>query len=174
MCLWNCFPWDVMPLNVTVLTGLKSLSSRKESVVGSRSTVEQYNLSVLLHACTHGPSLPLSSSLWLAFHLVSCSHSVSCGRYRWLLFLFLQNIFSLYLLFTIIYPLYSHHDYHHVHIRWKIHLFSFISFFNLKNVFIKKQETRSTVMWTTSSRILQAGILSWKQFICFRLRNSDT
>lgn len=32
-CLWYCFPWDVMPANVIVLTGLTSLGCRKDPLL---------------------------------------------------------------------------------------------------------------------------------------------
>lgn len=39
--LWNCFPWDVMPVNVTVLAGLTSTSSRKDLLLSRGQDLEE-------------------------------------------------------------------------------------------------------------------------------------
>lgn len=69
-CLWNCFPWDVMPVNVTVLTGLMSPHSRKDLPLVQGQTSEEMTVCVL-------PQLVHTFLLWLSLSLSSFSISYS-------------------------------------------------------------------------------------------------
>ena len=68
-CLWNCFPWDVMSANVTVLAGLASSCSRKDLPLARGHTSEEMTRLCPASPCSHLPSSteshrlrPLSSS----------------------------------------------------------------------------------------------------------------
>lgn len=83
-CLWNCFPWDVMPVNVTVLAGLTSSCSGKDLLLVRGQTSEE--VTCLCPACSCLPSstvslfvrflylifLSLSTTLPLTLALPSC------------------------------------------------------------------------------------------------------
>ncbi len=73
-CLWNCFPWDVMPVNVTVLAGLTSSRSRKDLPLAWGQTSEEMTRLCPTSASSCLPSstvplclcpLPVSHILWL-------------------------------------------------------------------------------------------------------------
>lgn len=56
-CLWNCFPWDVRPVNVTVLAGLTSSRSRKDLPLARGQTSEEMTCLRPASACSRRPSL---------------------------------------------------------------------------------------------------------------------
>lgn len=84
-CLWNCFPWDVMPVNVTVLAGLTSSRSRKDLPLARGQTSEEMTRLCPASASSCLPSstvsrclcpLPQSLILWL-FRCLSPPASLS-------------------------------------------------------------------------------------------------
>lgn len=62
-CLWKCFPWDVMPTNVTVLSGLTSPHSRKDLPLVWGQTSEEMTCLCPASARSCFPSLTVSLSL---------------------------------------------------------------------------------------------------------------
>lgn len=110
-CLWNCFPWDVMPANVTVLTGLTSPRSRKDWLLVRGRTTEEMT-------CLRLPGLVHTSSLlFLSSFSISYSPPSVIPRLfhcRSPLASLLRALF--YLLLTLLCPCY--HGYWLLHMRW--------------------------------------------------------
>lgn len=74
-CLWYCFPWDVTPANVIVLTGLTSLGFRKDLLLTLCQTLagltRVFVLLLLVHDFCNCLSLSVS-----CFSISYSSHSV--------------------------------------------------------------------------------------------------
>lgn len=77
-CLWYCFPWDVMPANVIVLTGLTSLGCRKDPLLTLCQTLAGMTRVCPAFACSW--LLQLSVSVCVLFqHLIFLSF---CDGFR--------------------------------------------------------------------------------------------